>query len=252
MPVDFKIGLDTKALQRDLSALAEKEIPRAEASALNRLAFGAFRNVQDRMSEVFDRPTRFTLFGFKVQTATPARLEAAVVTKDLINGSGGTPAIAYLGPQIHGGNRDKTKLEKALSRISEGQYVVPGRDCPLDGNGNIPRSVIVQVLSRLGASMDPRANMSDKTSRRLMKQGKAARGQKSEYFVPRAKGNGRPKGIYKLLGPGRVGEIFRFVSAPHYETRLPVEQIVNSNVARRQDRIVNEEIIKVFRRRGLR
>lgn len=251
MALKFKIGLDVRALKMDLSALSEREIPQAEASALNRLAFGAFRNVQDRMSEVFDRPTRFTLFGFKVQKATPRNLEAAVVTKDLIKGAGGTPAIAYLGPQIHGGSRDKTKLEKALSRVSEGQYVVPGRDCPLDGNGNIPRSVIIQVLSRLGSALDPRANMGDKTARRLMRQGKAARGQKSEYFIPRERGNGRPKGIYKLLGPGRVGEIFRFVSAPHYETRLPVEQIVNSNVARRQERVVQEEIIKAFRKRGL-
>ncbi|GAN90976.1 phage protein [Gluconobacter frateurii M-2] len=252
MPIKLKIGLDAKALRRDLSALADKEIPRAEAASLNRLAFGAFKNVQDRMQEVFDRPTRFTLFGFKVQTATPKKLEAAVITKDLISGSGGTPAIAYLGPQIHGGSRDKTKLEKHLSRLAEGQYVVPGRDCPLDGNGNVPRSLIVQVLSRLGAASDPRQILADKTARRLVRQGKNARGRKTEYFVARDRGNGRPKGIYKLIGPGQVGEIFRFVSTPHYKARLPVDQIVNENVARRQDRIVNEEIIKVFRKRGLR
>ncbi|MFT8354101.1 MAG: hypothetical protein ABF617_05805 [Gluconobacter japonicus] len=252
MPLDLKIGLDAKALKRDLSALSGKEIPKAEAAALNRLAFGAFKQVQDRMKDIFDRPTRFTLFGFKVQTATSSRLEAAVVTKDLINGSGGTPAISYLGPQIHGGPRDKTKFERNLSRLSGGQYVVPGKDCPLDENGNIPRSLVTQVLSRLGAASHSQINLSDKTARRLARQGKVARGRKSEYFIARERGNGRPKGIYKLLGPGQVGEIFRFVSAPNYKKRFPVEQIVNETVARRQDRIVQEEIIKVFRRRGLR
>ncbi|MBS1067263.1 hypothetical protein [Gluconobacter cerinus] len=249
MALDLKIGLDAKALRRDLSALAEKEIPRAEASALNRLATGARLQVSDRMKEVFEKPTSFTLNGFFTRPATPKNLEAWVATRDYARR--GTAAITYLGPQIHGGARDMKRFEKALRSVSGGQYVVPGKDCPLDGNGNIRSGVILQILSRLGVMRDPTSNMGDRTARRLARQAKAARGAKSEYFIAYEHGNRRPKGIYKILGPGRVGEILRFVSRPQYKAILPVEQIVNETIARRQDRIVHEEIIKAFRKRGL-
>lgn len=250
MPMDLKVGLDAKALQRDLSALAENEIPRAAASALNRLATGARLKVVDRMKEVFDRPNAFTLNGFFTRPATGKNLEAWVATRDFARR--GTPAITYLGPQIRGGERDMKRFEKALRTVSDGQYVVPGKDCPLDENGNIKRGIIIQILSRLNLMQDPTSNMGDRTARRIAKQLKNARGSRSEYFVGYERGNRRPRGIFMLIAPGKVGEILRFVSQPHYKARLPVEQIVNETIARRQDRIVNEEIIKVFRRRGLR
>ncbi|GBR03181.1 hypothetical protein [Gluconobacter cerinus] len=250
MPIDLKVGLDAKALQRDLSALAEKEIPKAAASALNRLATGARLQVVDRMREVFDRPSAFTLNGFFTRPATGKNLEAWVATRDYARR--GTAAITYLGPQIHGGDRDMKRFEKALRSVSGGQYVVPGKDCPLDENGNIKRGVIIQILSRMSLMQDPTSNIGDKTARRIARQLKNVRGSRSEYFVGYERGNRRPRGIFKLLAKGQVGEILRFVSAPHYKARLPVEEIVNETISRRQDRIVNEEIIKVFRKRGLR
>lgn len=249
MVLDLKIGLDAKALKRDLSALSEREIPQAEASALNRLATGARLKVSDRMKEVFDNPTRFTLNGFFTRPATPRNLEAWVATRDFARR--GTAAITYLGPQIHGGPRDMKRFEKALRTVSDGQYVVPGKNCPLDKDGNIRAGIILQILSRLGLMRDPTSNMGDRTARRLARQAKAARGAAGEYFIGYERGNRRPKGIFKVLGPGKVGEILRFVRQPNYRAVLPVEQIVNETVARRQGRVVQEEIIKAFRKRGL-
>lgn len=250
MALDMKVGLDAKKLMRDLSALSEKEIPKAAANALNRLATGARLQIQDRMREVFDSPTPFTLNGFFTRPARSNNLEAWVATCDYA--PKGTPAIRYLGPEIRGGQRDMKKFEKALSAISGGQYIVPGKDAPLDQYGNLSRGLMTQILSRLNLMMDPTSNMSAKVVGRLAKRGKNARGQMSEYFIARERGNGRPLGIYKLLAPGKVGEIIRFVPRPPtYKAVLPVEDIVNQTIARRQDRIVQEEIIKAFRRRGL-
>nr|WP_194299966.1 hypothetical protein [Acetobacter musti] len=236
---------------RDLSALSEKEIPKAAASALNRLATGARLQVTDRMREIFEDPTPFTLRGFFTRPARSNNLEAWVATRDYA--PKGTPAIKYLGPQIRGGQRDMKRFERALRPVSGGQYVVPGADAPLDQYGNISRGVLIQILSRLGLMADPSANMGDRTARRLARQGKVAKGRKSEYFVGRERGNGRPTGVYRLLAPGKVAQILKFVPrAPSYRAVLPVETIVEQTIARRQDRIVQEEIIKAFRRRGLR
>ncbi|MBV1835644.1 hypothetical protein [Acetobacter estunensis] len=252
MALDLKVGLDAKKLMRDLSALSEKEIPRAAASALNRLAIGARLKIRDRMEEVFDRPKTFTLNSFWIQTATPKNLEAAVMTKDMA--PKGTAAVKYLGPEIHGGRRDMKKFERDLAPLSQGQYAVPGKDAPLDRHGNIPRSVLLQILSRFNLMSGTSAymNMGDRTARRLQKQRKNAAGQRSEYFIARERGGGLPTGIYKLVGPGKVAQIIRFTPRiPTYKAILPVEQIVEQTIARRQDRIVQEEVIKAFRRRGL-
>ncbi|GBQ26669.1 hypothetical protein AA0472_2178 [Acetobacter estunensis NRIC 0472] len=252
MAITLKVNVDSKKLMRDLSALSEKEIPRAAANALNRLAIGSRLKVRDRMEEIFDRPKPFTLNSFWIDTATPNKLEAAVMTKDMA--PKGTPAVRYLGPEIHGGRRDMKKFERDFAALSQGQYAVPGKDAPLDRYGNIPRGILIQILSRFNLMSGTSAymNMSERTAARLQKRKRNAAGQRSDYFIARERGRGLPTGIYKLVGPGKVAQIIRFTPrAPNYKAVLPVEQIVNSTVSRRQDRIVQEEIIKAFRKRGL-
>lgn len=252
MSINLKMSVDSKKIMQDLSALSEKEIPRAAATALNRLAGGARMKIQDRMKEVFDRPSPFTLSSFWIDKATPKKLEAAVMTKDMA--TKGTPAVRYLGPEIHGGRRDMKKFERDIAPLSQGQYAVPGKDAPLDRYGNIPRGILIQILSRFNLMSGTSAymNMSERTAARLQKRKRNAVGQRSEYFIARERGRGLPIGIYKLVGPGKVAEIIRFTSRiPTYKAVLPVEEIVNSTVSRRQDRIVQEEIIKAFRKRGM-
>ncbi|WP_246789267.1 hypothetical protein [Acetobacter nitrogenifigens] len=236
---------------KDLRALSEKEVPNATAAALNRLAKGASLQVRDRMEEVFDRPTPFTLKGFYAKPARANDLEAWVATRDYA--PKGSPAIRYLGPQIRGGRRDMKGIERALSPLSGGQFILPGKDAPLDQYGNISRGVLVQIMSRLSVMRDSTANISSKTAARLAKAGKNVKGQKSEYFIGRERGNGRPTGVYKLVGPGKVAQILKFVAKPPtYKAVLPVEQIVQDTIARRAGRIAQEEIIKAFQKRGLR
>ncbi|GBQ32237.1 hypothetical protein HLH34_04380 [Gluconacetobacter azotocaptans] len=250
MALDLRVSLDKGSLQNDLAKLSQGEIRTATAFAMNMLAANGKRAVVDRMKEVFDRPNHFTLDGFFVRPATADNLTAWVASKDFA--PNGTPAIKYLGPQIHGGARDMKRSEKALARISGGQYWLPGPGAPLDQYGNIRPGEMTRILSRLGLMADASSNMTDKTARRLARQGKAAKAQRSEYFVARERGNGRPKGIYKLMGPGKVSAVLIFTPrAPTYRMRLPVEQIVQQAFNARQDRVVAAALRRVLRQRGL-
>ncbi|WP_395371672.1 hypothetical protein [Komagataeibacter diospyri] len=247
MAPDFlKLGISVDAadVQKKLAKLSETGIRSATANAMNKLANGARWQIVDRMKEVFDSPGRFTLGGFTVKKATPSDLSAWVGTIDFA--ARGTPAIRYLGPQIWGGPRDMKRSEKLLSDISGGQFWVPGPGAPLDASGNIQRSEIVRILSRLGVMQQSQKNMSDRTARRLQRQNKNARGQRSEYFVGHAKGrggNGRPTGIFKLVGPGKVVPILWFVpTRPTYRVRLPVNEIVENTVSARMERTVTNAI----------
>lgn len=250
MALDLRITLDKGSLQKQLSALSHGEIRTATAYALNMLAANGKRAVVDRAKEVFDRPTKFTLGGFFTDKATPGNLEAGVGTIDFDKSEKGTPAIRYLGPQIHGGGRDMKKSEVALSALSGGQYWVPGPGAPLDEYGNIQRGEITRILSRMGVASNQAINMTDRTAKRLARQGKNAKGQRSEYFIPRERGNGRPKGIYKLVGPGKVVAVLYFTPRrPTYRVRLPLEQIVQQSFAARQDRVIYYALKRVFRER---
>lgn len=229
--VSVSVKVDTRAVQKQLSDLSDKGIKDAMAFAMNVVAAKSVKSLTEEMESLFDRPTPFTLRAFKRTDATAQKLTATVVAKD-VSGKG-TAAGEYLKPQVYGGARPMKKFEKALASISGGQYVVPASKIALDANGNLSRGFLTQVLSRLGVMSNETKNLSDKTRRRLAKQKKNARGQASEFFVAREKGNGRPRGIFKLVGRGHVEPVLWFLpKAPSYRARLKPEEIVRQAVDR--------------------
>jgi len=242
------VKVESAKLQQGLKQLSNGEMAGAIAEGLTRLAGGARLQVVDRMKEVFDNPSRFTLNGFYTKPAKADDLTAWVATRDYA--PNGTPAIRYLGPQIYGGPRDMTKFEKAMRGITEGQYIIPADGAPKTATGDLQRGFVTQILSRLGLMRDSTANMSPSTRKRLARQGKIAKGQKSEFYVARERGNGRPIGLYRVAGSGKVEPVLWFVAKqPIYEIRLPVEQIVEDTVARRYDRIMTSALRKALRKR---
>lgn len=231
--------VDANKVQRDLSILSEHEIPFTAARAINRLTYGAMMKVRDRMGSVFDRPTRFTLSGFYQSKATPKSLSTSVATKDF---KGENSRIGFLGTQVRGGTRDLKGFERALSKISMGQFIVPGRDCPLDLHGNIKSSTIGAVLRSLTGRIP---NRQDKG--RTKKLGSRVRRQQT-YFVEEGR-DGRPRGVFLPKARGEVAEILRFVKRPHYKQRLPADQIVISTINRRYAKIIGEEIDRTILKR---
>jgi hypothetical protein len=228
--IKIDIKVDTKELERRLVD-AQKQIKFATARALTKTAQGASSNIRAAMIGAFDRPTQYTLNAFYAKPAKKNDLTAWVGSREYA--LKGRPASKYLAPEIEGTTRGFKGFENALKVISGGQYVMPGRGANLDAYGNISRGQLTQVLSRLSLLRDALQNLSQKTTDRLRRRALlvAASGMRSEYFVAREKGTGRPLGVYKLVGRGLVVPILIFVKKqPSYAVRLPFEAIVEKHI----------------------
>lgn len=250
MPLDINIKIDDKKLRNALSDLAEKDIRRASADAVTRLAFEGCASLREEMVRIFDRPIKHTLNAFYVKPAKRSDLTAEIRSRDYA--PKGSAAIDYLMPQIMGGGRKMKKSEIALMQLSGGQYYVPGPGAEMDANGNMKPSQLVQIISRLGAFTGDKAgqNMSEKTRLRLARQKKNARGQRSEYFIGREGRNGRPTGVYKLAGPGHVVAVLWFVKKnPRYRSIFDPIRIVEQAVERHTDRVLASTLRRVFEKR---
>lgn len=216
----------------------------AAVQALNWTAADAALEVQEEMRRVFDRPTPYTIRGVGVWKAKPADPVAQVGLKNVGAGKG-TPASAFLGPQVYGGERRMKRLERALERIGalpSGWIAVPASGAQFDAYGNMSRGQIVQILSALQAFGEQgyRANMDAKGRARLARGSKRAYGR--EYFVSHGKGfrmgtgswtHGRnqhlPAGVWMRQGGG-LGKALRpvllFVRSAAYRPRLAFHRVV--------------------------
>jgi hypothetical protein len=221
--LEFDLSALTRAA-RAVQGVSDEDLPFACAYALTK-AMGSAKEAEiDTMRQVFDRPTRYTLNAFAVIPATKEKLSAELYVREF----GGTPAWKYLGPQIHGGSRHKKGFERALERagiLRSGEYAVPTRFAPLDGNGNMRTGMLTRILSDVGANPDPLSNTSA-----AKRQKRQARG-KGTYFVVRGRGKLRA-GIYFRLGQRDIRPILLFTGPPNYSARFPYYEVARSVVPR--------------------
>ena len=223
----FKIDITAPvdAFRAQISIIERDNIPFVTAYALTKTAQDIKAAEVDKMANVFDRPTRFTLNALQVVPATKRDLRAAVIFKE---GFGSIPAQRYLGPEVEGGGRVHKSHERALIRagvMRGGEYAVPSRFAPLDGNGNLKGSVISRILAEVQANPDPLSN-----STRRTRTGRRKRGG-GTYFALRR--NGIAPGIYFRLGLRDLRPIILFVRAPSYTKRLPFYEVATDVAAKR-------------------
>lgn len=128
---DVDIKLDTSEAQRALSDM-QKQIPFAQASALNDLAFQIMRGENDAFSKIFEHPRPFTLRATQVEKkATKSDLTAVVSLR---------PAQErYLQPYETGGEHE--------TPWQQGNLLVPV-DGPTDKYGQISKGMLSRVLDR--------------------------------------------------------------------------------------------------------
>ncbi|RJL13700.1 hypothetical protein C9E82_13305 [Paracoccus siganidrum] len=206
----LKITVEDQALQDSLRHLAERDIRVAATWALNDTASDVLQHVQDRMDEVFDRPTRFAKNAFTVRGARPTKLEAEVIER---------PSVGrrhFLKVQEFGGQRGQTGLEGLLSaRLAYDGHIqaaVPAAGAKLDAYGNWSSGERNQALSAVQAQRDRTANTTDRSRRRNRK--------RAGFFVPR-EGSKLSPGIWKRNPDGSIQKILHFTTvAPVYEERL--------------------------------
>jgi hypothetical protein len=194
----------------------------AAAVSLTRAVKDAQDAERKEMMRAFDRPTTYALNGTFIKAATKQNLEARLWVKDNPFGKG-TPADRFLLPEIHGGKRGQKGMERALQAaglLPAGWFAVPAAGAQLDGNGNVKRSQIVQILSQLQvqqkAGYDSKRSTSAASKRTVARQGVT-------YFALPVATRGLRPGIYlkrKFAHGSAIRPVFIFVSRIQYKPRF--------------------------------
>jgi len=246
---------------RDLRA-TRQQIPLATAKALTFTAERVvFAEVQE-MKRVLDRPTPFTLNALRKTSATPAKLEARVWTKDLGDYRKRYGEIEhYLWPQIVGGPRALLGVEKYLQQagiLPAGMFIVPGKRAELDAYGNFKRGQWNKILSALGAAEHTAGYSANRTQQSIRRRGKAVgrkrKGRLVDYFAGRPK-PGWPMGIWQKVGMKsrragggvdnqRLRPILIFVRAPRYSRRFDFPGVAKRVSELEFDKILQRELFR--------
>lgn len=222
MPDFFKV--DPTDVLNALTALSENDAPFITAYALTKTAQDIEAAERQSMASVFDRPTDWTLNSLAVKPATKTDLNAIVYFRD----GGGTPAWKYLAPEVEGGPRHLKSFERRLIRqglMKDGEFAVPGAGVKLDSYGNIPASIIEQILSQVGSAEQFAGYQANATKKSLAKKKPIGR-----YFVLRSDATGGPQaravksGIYYRAGARDIVPVILFVSSPKYQPRFPFHE----------------------------
>jgi len=230
---------------QDLLREIGNQAPYVMARTISRTAVKVKEAEVDEMRKVFDRPTPYTLSGVYAKTANKSDLTARVWLKDKSQAGKGTAAVDFLWPQVHGGDRQLKRFEKALEYagvLPRGYYCVPGQAAQRDQYGNMNKGQITQLLSYFQAMHDERAWMTDKRKKKLAKGTKSARGY-AYFFMP--PGKHLHPGIYQRTAfawGSAVKPVVIFVKRTRYEKRLDFYGVGQSTV----DKVWQDEFYQAF------
>jgi hypothetical protein len=204
-----------------------RQAPFVAAVTLTRSAKDGQTAIKEETRRAFDRPTNYAVNSTFLKPATKTDLEARVWVKDNAFGKG-TPADRFLLPEIDGGMRGQKGMERLLQRsglMKSGWYAIPGAGAQIDGNGNVKRTQIIQILSQLklqrSAGFESRASGSARSKRTIARQGVT-------YFALAQKHRGLEPGIYlkRKFGHGSaVKPVFIFAPSLLYRPRLRFHEV---------------------------
>lgn len=133
----IRATVDTRQVIQLLNG-AVQQMPYAVSVGLNNTAQEIRRAEVEEMQKCIDRPTRFTLNSLQVTPATKTSLVATVGLKKMEKRS-----THYLEPLIVGGPRHMKGFERAFGK----KWLLPGKAMTLDQYGNMPRTLIIQLLA---------------------------------------------------------------------------------------------------------
>lgn len=218
--MQVSVRTDATRLRAQYRDVRESQIPFATSVAINRTLEDGRQAITNAISSAFNSPTSWALRGVRYTKSDKKTLRGRIFLDDFAGK--GIPAAKFLAAEVYGGERRHKRSEVLLRNkglLPEGYFVVPGEACPLDSNGNIPGSVVVQVLSQVQAFGEQGFTANRKKgSRGARKLQKAGIG----YFVGRP-GNGLPLGIWvrrQFAHGSAIKPFMIFVRAPRYERRL--------------------------------
>lgn len=219
--MQIQLTTELRQMARDVRALG-RQAAFAQVVALTRTAADIKRAQQAEMAAVFDAPRAYTLGGVFTRPATKPLPEALVGLKT--DAAGARGAATYLDPQIAGITRRTKAFERRLQLahlMPAGSFSAPGADAPLDASGNLPRSLLVDILTQLGVALAPSPPRGSARVNRLIATGVKPEG--SKYFSLLATRGRLPAGIYQRRA-GRASrkgpkQLIRFVRKVNYARR---------------------------------
>ncbi len=221
-----------------LDTKGKKDIPRAAAIMLTKVAGMAKIILIKHMNQAFDKPTPYTLSSVYIKSATPENMVAEIFIKD--DATKGTPPAKYLGPQVFGGARQQKRSEKLLARmgvIESGEVLVPWK-APLNAFGNVSPGIIQRVLSGLQAQQDPYQQSPEAGQGYKGTRGK--RKVKRRYFFRRWDDRTL---IFERI-TGHITPLFASRKSAHYNKRFRFFEVVSEYVPR----LMEYEFFKAFSR----
>ena len=195
----ISIKTDIDKLRLTIDRVRREQVPYATRLTVNKLAEVAKLRMDVKELPKLDRPTRYTLGMMRVNYANKSNLKAAVLVKDsaTITKRGQHGPAAVLGHLFEGGQRRGKGYEGLIASkglMPKGMYAVPGEGVKLDQYGNIPKSLLIQILSYIQA-FDERgfkANVTDDSRSKFEKRvGKKSFGGGTVQFFVAKKGDKR-------------------------------------------------------------
>lgn len=206
----IKITADFDGLVSQLDNMQKKQIPFAASQALNEVAQKSVKALRVQATKALDRPTPFTLNGFRMMRSSKANLSAVVYIAPIQN--------AYMRFQVEGGvRRDK----------EQGRTIVPVEGAiKLNKYGNIPGRK---------TGIAGKSNRFVGTHRGV--KGIWARGRvgKKGQFI---NSNRKSKSLRLVAA---------FNDSVVYKSKLPFYKIVNGLVSNNMDKIMKKKLIAALR-----
>lgn len=222
-------------------AVLPKQVRFAASVAINATLGRARTAVQQRMPQVFERPTPYVVRGaVAIQNSTRDQLSGAISLATTDTAGGNVPAGKPLVAEVKGGSRRLKRSEVLLQRagiLPRGYLTVPGRGARMDAYGNMARGQILEVLawfrthgvrqSKAGQRNSWRDNISDAGMQRK-RTGTRNRAGYEFFAVAPGSGSRLKPGVYRrqlagrFMGPvgNRPVAVLVFVPRAQYAQRL--------------------------------
>ena len=196
----IRLDIDNSGLNKAQAWLAgiQNQMPFAASRALNEVAKGGVKDLNESTKKYFDRPTQFTQRAYKVSRFSNKRSLTAELAPQQIQ-------ERYLLPSIQGGVRPQRPSERRLTAAPAWR---PGRGARLNASGNMSKAAAVKAL----------------------------KGGPDTFMLDKRRGKLRP-GVYRRIGSGRmrryrVESLILFNQLPNIPRRWPIRQVTQERVSR--------------------
>ncbi|MXS85305.1 hypothetical protein ABO04_05065 [Nitrosomonas sp. HPC101] len=255
-----KIEIDMKEIERlakEFDQVRKQQIPYALRLTANKLAENTKLHMETKQIPSLDRPTRYALNMMRVDYARSNKNPVATVkVKDtaMVTKRGMFGPDQVLGHLFTGGQRRGKGFEGLMQQagiLPKGMYAVPGEGVTLDGYGNMPRGLIVQLLAYFRAFQESgfRANMTTKSRAAFGRRHRRKNYQSAQsfnFFLIRVGDKSRlHPGIWSRVGfsVGKsIKPILMFVNKAVYRRYFDLPSIADMIIERDLEFVFNQSL----------